>query len=152
MKEFLVKTAGKTTERNYVPEGMCSHHHAEFTISHRECFDATKQYHKDVTGAAEQVLICFPNKNISCKYLFMEMPSLHCYHSNMTNFQLIAHQKEIDKELSSGVLQWMPKEIFVLSWSDLCCLEQRGITWQNTYLCPVWTWILCGNFYIHLLL
>lgn len=41
--------------------------------------------------------------------------SSHCFHKNMTSFQLIAHQKEIDEELPSGVLQWMPKGSFALS-------------------------------------
>lgn len=105
VKVLLVKTAEKNRERNDVYEGMCAHPNAN--RAHWKSFDATKYYHRDVTGTAtipDQVLICFPNKDISCKHLFVTMSCLHCYHRNMTDFQLITHRKVLvlDRDLPEG--------------------------------------------------
>lgn len=132
-------------------------------------FWSTKYYHREVTCVAafpEQVLICFPNQDISCKYLFMDMPSLHCRRRNTTDFQLTSHQKQIDMKLPSGVLQWMPKEsslscprVASVAYSTMvwhgrthtCALYERGhFVWgffTHTHCCKIDTvniqW--CGN-------
>lgn len=151
VKALLVKTAGKTRERNDVYEGICSQPNANRV--HWKSFDATKYYHRDVTGTAafpEQVLICFPNKDISCKYLFVNMSCFHCYHRKMTDFQLISHQKVsvLDMELPAGmplvdakrelcpVLQW--PLLLTETWCDMACM-------QNTYLLSIW---ICTHLYM----
>lgn len=77
-------------------------------MDHWKSFDATKYYHRDVMGTTafpEQVLICSPNKDVSCKYLFVNVSCYHCYRRNMTDFQLISHQKVLvlNMELPAGV-------------------------------------------------
>ena len=148
---LLVKTAGKTRERNDVYEGLCTQPIANRV--HWKSFDATKYYHRDVTGTAafpEQLLICFPNNGISCKFLFVNMSCFHFYHRNMTDFQLITHQKVLvlDTELPAGVplvdvnrelcpvLQW--PLLLTETWRDMACM-------QNTYLFSIW---MCTHLYI----
>lgn len=95
------------------------------------------------TGAAafpEQVLICFPSKDISCKYLFVNTSYFHSYHRNITDFQLISHQKVLvlDRELPAGVsLVDAKRELcLVLQWCETWC---DTVCMQNTCLFSVWT-------------
>lgn len=130
LKVLLVKTAGKNRERNYSYKGMCTHPSAN--RAHGKSSDATR-YHRDVTGTAtfpDQMLICFPNKDISCKHLFVNTSCFHCYPRNISDFQLISHHKVLmlDMDLPAGMpLSGCQKG--ALSYTTVTSVAYRNMAW-----------------------
>lgn len=106
VKVLLGQTDGKTSGRNREYDSMRTQPNANSSLKEFWCYRVLPQgCGTGATAFPEQVLIYFPNKDISCKYLFVNMSCFHSYHRNMTDFQLISRQKVlvVDTELPAGV-------------------------------------------------
>lgn len=141
VKVLLGQTDGKTGGRNREYDSMCTQPNADNSLKEFWCCRVLPSgCRTGATAFPEQVLICFPSKDISCKYLFVNTSYFHCYHRNITDFQLISHQKVLvlDRELPAGVsLVDAKRELcLVLQWCKTWC---DTVCMQNTCLFSVWT-------------